>query len=248
VIYTRIHFKVVTVQKLGTGLASVRSELVQLAKQIVKTNKMKKNLAITMATLALASSALATPVTQVSYPITSDHATGGLGTAPFGTVTLTEAGGNLDVSVSLNAGYFFVLTGAADFQDFKFNATGVAVSDISITQNAPYTLVASTGTYNGDGTGQFGFGITGAPGQGNGFANAFNSPINFHIANATIADLTNPNNLGILFVADLYSSSTGNTGPADVTPGTSVPDGGATVTMLGAALVGLAGFRKTIKK
>jgi hypothetical protein len=212
---------------------------------------MKKNLTIAtaclMGALALASSAQATSITQAVYPITSDHATGGLGTAPFGTVTLTEVGGNLDVSVVLNAGYSFVLTGAADFQDFKFNATGVAVSDITITQNAPYTLVASTGTYNGDGTGLFGFGITGT-GQGNGLAGTFNSPISFSIANATIADLTQPNNLGILFVADLYSSSTGNTGPADVTPSTSVPDGGATVTLLGAALVGLAGFRKTIKK
>ena len=200
-----------------------------------------------MGALALASSAQANTIT---YQITSDHATGGLGTPPFGTVTLTEVGANLNVNVSLNAGYLFVLTGAADFQDFKFNATGVAVSDITITQNAPAPagiLTASTGTYNGDGTGSFGFGITGST-QQNGTAGAFGTPIIFSIANATIADLTQPNNLGILFVADLYSTSTGNTGPADVTPPTTVPDGGATVAMLGAALVGLGGFRKMIKK
>jgi hypothetical protein len=165
-------------------------------------------------------------------------------------VTLTQSGVNLDVSVSLNTGFSFVLTGSADFQDFKFNATGVALSDITITQNAPSgagTLTATTGTYNGDGTGQFGFGIAGST-QKNGGAGAFTTPIMFEIANATIADLSTPNNLGILFVADLLSASTGNTGPADVTPSTSVPDGGATVTLLGAALVGLASFRKMIKK
>ena len=197
-----------------------------------------------MAMLAVASSAQA-----ISYDITSDHATGGLGTAPFGTVTLTQSGANVDVSVALNSGYQFVLTGAGDFQDFKFNATGVALSDISITQNAPGagTLTATTGTYNGDGTGLFGFGIAGST-QQNGLAGGFSTPINFSIANATIADLTQPNNLGILFVADLYSASTGNTGPADVTTSTSVPDGGATVAMLGAALVGLGSFRKMIRK
>jgi hypothetical protein len=198
--------------------------------------------------LALASAAQANTVT---YDITSDHATGGLGTAPFGTVTLTENGANLDVTVALNAGYSFVLTGAADFQDFKFNATGVAVSDITITQNAPGavgTLTASTGAYNGDGTGQFGFGIAGST-QQNGTAGAFNTDIKFEIANATIADLTQTNNLGILFVADLYSTSTGNTGPADVTPGTTtVPDGGSTLALLGSALVGFGSFRRFIKK
>ena len=196
-----------------------------------------------MATLAVASSAQA-----ISYDITSDHATGGLGTPPFGTVTLTQNGANLDVSVALNQGYSWVLTGAGDSQDFKFNATGVALSDISITQNAPSgvgTLTATTGTYNGDGTGNFGFGIAGST-QKNGGAGAFTTPINFSIANATIADLTQPNNLGIIFVADLLNVSTGSTGPADVTA--SVPDGGATVAMLGAALVGLGSFRKMIRK
>jgi hypothetical protein len=199
----------------------------------------------TMATLAVASSAQA-----ISYDITSDHSSDGLGTAPFGTVTLTENGANLDVSVALNQGYAFVLTGAADFQDFKFNATGVALSDITISQNAPSgvgTLTATTGTYNGDGTGNFGFGIAGSD-QKNGGAGAFTTPINFSIANATIADLTTANNLGILFVADLLNTSTGSTGPADVTLSTSVPDGGATVTLLGAALVGLGSFRKMIRK
>src|SRR6185503_20496228 len=101
-------------------------------------------IALAMAVAGLTSAQAA----SITYQITSDHATGGLGTAPFGTVNLTENGTAVDVTVHLAAGYWFVLTGSADFQDFKFNATGVAVSDITITQNAPYTLKATTGAYN----------------------------------------------------------------------------------------------------
>jgi hypothetical protein len=190
------------------------------------------------ALLAAASSAQA-----IAYDITSDHATGGLGTPPFGTVTLTQNGAAVDVTVHLFSGYSFITTGSSDFMDFKFNATGVALGDITIDQNATYDngnqLVASTGTYNGDGTGFFGFGISGVD-QKDGFAGAFNTDISFHVASATIADLTVPNNLGILFVADLYSATTGNTGPADVTP---LPDGGVTAFLLCAGVAGLSLLR-----
>lgn len=184
----------------------------------------------------------------ISYNITSDHSSGigGLGTAPFGTVTLNQSGTSVDVSVHLNTGYEFVLTGSADFMDFKFNASGVALADISITQNAPYTLTAKTGLFNGDGTGDFGFGITGNL-QGNGASGGFSTDIMFSVANATITDLTQPNNVDTLFVADLYSTVTGNTGPADVSV-PSVPDGGSTLTLVGAALVGLGGWRRIVKK
>ena len=192
----------------------------------------------------------ATPFTEtITYNITSDHATGGLGTAPFGTVELDQNGTDATAIVTLATGYKFVLTGAADFQDFKFNATGVALTDITVTQNdlPQFTLVADAGAFNGDGTGNFGFGITGT-GQGNGLAHALNTTIiQFTVANATIADLTAPNNLGIIFVADLYSSSTGNTGPADVTPGSTVPEP-SVLFLLGAGLIGLGGLRRRFKK
>ena len=184
-----------------------------------------------------------TSARAVSYNITSDHATGGLGTPPFGTVNLTQNGTKVDVTVHLNAGYWFVLTGAADMQDFKFNATGVTVPDITITQNAPFPLVASTGAYNGDGTGTFGFGITGT-GQGGGTSDKFNTDIIFSVKNAVIADLTAPNSLGNIFVADLYSEFTGKTGPADVSTPPTVPDGGATIALLGVGLLGLGALRR----
>jgi len=198
--------------------------------------------------ICLAAMVMVAPSAQaIIYDITSDHATGGLGTPPFGTVTLIQNGANVGVTVHLVTGYSFVLTGAADMMDFKFNATGVALGDISITQNAPYTLVAAAGAFNGDGTGTFGFGITGT-GQPGGGSGAFNSDIKFSVANALIAELTIPNASGIVFVADLLAPN-GNTGPADATtPEGNVPDGGATVAMLGAALVGLGALRRKISK
>jgi len=204
---------------------------------------LKKNLkgsmiaAVAGVNLALAGSAYA-----IVFDLTSDHCTGGCGPAPYGTVTLTQNGTSVDFVVDLAGANAWAKTGAADFQEFKFNGTGVAVGDISVTQTfAGQTLAGQTGTFNGDGTGDFLFGIACTTcGNGN---TGITSNIVFSVANATIADLTVANNLGNLFVADIFSASTGNTGPVDVTAGgppTSVPEP-ETYAMLLAGL-GLMGF------
>src|SRR5436309_1227605 len=99
-------------------------------------------------------------------------------------------------------------------------------------------LIVATGAFNGDGTGNFSFGIT-CPSCGDGGAGAFTNDIVFHVANATIADLTAPNNLGNIFVADVLAPN-GNTGPVDVTATvTTVPDSGSTFLLLGVGLFGI---------
>jgi hypothetical protein len=174
-----------------------------------------------VAALALIGATAAFPSAShaITFNLTSDHCTGGCGTAPFGTVTLTQNGANVDITVDLANGppntVSWAKTGAADFQEFKFNATGVAVGDISVTQTfAGQTLAAQTGTFNGDGTGNFTFGIA-CTTCGNG-ALGITSDIVFSIANATIADVTVPNADLYIFVADVFSSQTGNTGPVAV--------------------------------
>jgi hypothetical protein len=187
----------------------------------------------------------APPAQAIVFDLTSDHCTGGCGTAPFGTVTVTQAGTGVHVVVDLADGppntVSWAQTGAADFQLFKFNATGVVLGDISVIQTfAGQTLQANTGTFNGDGTGPFSFGIS-CTTCGNG-ALAIASNVDFIIANATIADITTPNvPQGNIFVADVFSSQTGNTGPVDVNH--TVPEP-TTLLLLGSSLIGVGVVRR----
>ena len=180
------------------------------------------------------------------FLFTSDHITGGGGTPPFGSVTLTQVGASVDVTVHLFDSNFFVKTGSADDQAFKFNAVDVTLSDITVDPHIPGLVAAFSAQpngFNGDGTGEFEFGIN-CPTCGGGASDQFNNDIEFHVADATIADLTVPNNLGNVFVADIISGQTGLTGPVDSEgPVPPVPDSGATATLLGLGLAGLSGLR-----
>ena len=201
-------------------------------------NRRTKPISLLLGAVALLASSIALPTAgnAVSFDLTSDHCIGGCGTAPFGTVDVTQVGANVNIVVDLANGppntVSWAQVGQADFQLFKFNATGVVVGDISVTQTfAGNTLQANTGTFNGDGTGPFSFGIS-CTTCGNG-ALGITSNLVFSIANATIAEVTAGNPLNI-FVADVFSSQTGNTGPVDVAIPAPVP-----VPAVGAGLPGL---------
>jgi hypothetical protein len=140
-----------------------------------------------------------------TFDFTSDHCSGGCGTPPFGTVTLTQNGSNVDFVVFLGSGENWAQTGAADFQLFKFNGVPLGSSILVTTQSFPsQTLIADTGVFNGDGTGDFEFGITCST-CGNGNLGISNS-LFFEVTNTTIAALTVPNSLGIIFVADIFGT------------------------------------------
>jgi PEP-CTERM motif len=195
----------------------------------------------------LSALAFTSPAQADVFNLTSDHCsgTGGCGPAPFGTVTLTQNGSNVDVTVDLANGYNWAKTGSVDFQEFKFNGTGVALGDITVNQTfAGQTLAGQTGTFNGDGTGSFIFGIACTTCGGGNLG--ITSDIVFHVANATIADLTAANANGNIFVADIFGSATGNTGPVDVTFGAPPVPEPSTWAMLiiGFAGVGFMAYRR----
>jgi hypothetical protein len=192
----------------------------------------------------------AQPAQALVFNLTSDHCTGGCGPAGtiFGTVTVLQSGpsdgtGTVDITVHLNnPPYAYAKTGAADDQAFKFNASGVLLTDITVDVHVP-GLVAATGAFNGDGTGNFSFGIN-CPSCGGGGSSSFTNDIVFHIANATIADLTATNNLGNVFVADVINTVTGNTGPVDATVATVAEPGSLLLVGSGMALAGILSRRR----
>jgi len=215
--------------------------------------QLKKWFVIAAALFVLVNSRVASANTMV-YLLTSDHCTGGCGTAPFGSVTVSNnASGGVDFSVALAAGYTWASTGAGDGMMFKFNGTGVSLSDITVT-STPYgtenlsayfkDCLTMANCFNGDGTGNFRFGIGCLPlsdcnGAGQGGQPPYVGPLTFTVANASLADVTGQNNLGQVFVADVLAPN-GNTGPVDAsTPQPTVPDGGMTMSLLGMAMAGL---------
>ena len=197
--------------------------------------------AITICGLGLLQAA---PAQADTFELTSCHLTGGCGTATsFGTVTLTQVGTSVDFDVALSAGNVFVQTGAGDDQLFKFNGAA-SVGDITNPVTVPANavtggLVGTTGSFNGDGTGSFSFGVACAIASNcNGGSGTDFSELTFTVTNATIAALTLANDKGNLFVADVLIGAIGKTGPIDVSALTAVPLPPAAM-LFGSALVGL---------
>ena len=176
-----------------------------------------------------------------------------LGSAPFGTVSLTQDGANVDFSIELTSGYEFVMTGYQKSHSlFAFNGSGVSLSDIiNITDGTAAKYVAYTPA-TAQPFGKFGFGIDcsscskGAPG-------ATPPPLTFTVDNAEVSDFASLSTAGspvAYFSADVIQLASGFTGQVGATgdgviPLTAVPEPAGTSLMLaGLAAVGFVARRR----
>jgi hypothetical protein len=136
----------------------------------------------------------------------------GLGTGPWGTVTLTEDGANqVDVAVSLIPGAVFVDTGGPHTAFvFNLNVGGATISDLTSGFSAIPGPLSNT---------PFGTFSNGIACCGNGGSNAQPSPLLFSVNRASgisIANFiasgpaTNGQPGGYLFSADILYGATGN--------------------------------------
>jgi len=219
-----------------------------------------KPISLLIGAVALLTSSIALPTAgnAVVFELTSCHVTGGCGTQTlFGTVTLTQLGANVGFVVVLAGGNRFVETGLADNQLFKFNGPAGAANIVAAATAFPPNAVAgglngTSGAFNGDGTGTFGFGVACAIAANcNGASTPLFSGLTFTVTNATIDGLTTANSLGNIFVADILLASNGLMGPVDataVTLGVPGPMAGAGVPGLMLASGGLLGWMRRRKQ
>jgi hypothetical protein len=214
-----------------------------------------KRLLFALAT-ALASTCLSIPAMADSftYTLNIDHCTGGCGSSPFGTITVSDVAGGVQMTIALNSGNDFVLTGQAA-STLGFNLAGNPNNVTLVSSALPgWSLDSpSAGSLQFDGFGNFEYSLNCCFGN-NGGANAQPSPETLVLSGtgltaASFQELSTGGSPSVFFALDVLSAQTGNTGPVGTnTPPTgTVPEPGSIVLLssITAAIVGITRRKRT---
>lgn len=176
----------------------------------------------------------------MDYTLTTTNSPGTLGSGPFGTVHVDLTGGVATITFTAASGYLFVDGGAVAV---NVNASSWTIGNFFSNGNP----VSADGSGNEDGFGVFNQKVS----QQNSSNGA--SIISFTLTNgsgtwASAANVLAFNGNNWLVAAHIQiQDGTGNTGFAAGPNGGSVPDGGTTVMLLGAALGALGMVRRFLR-
>ena len=153
-----------------------------------------------------------------SFSFVTDHCTGGCGSSPFGTITLTQNGtDDVHVVISLNDGNQFVHSGQPG-STLAFNLVGNPTISLSNVTLPGWSLDSSVaGDLQFDGFGDFEYSVNCCNGQ-NGASKAQSGPVEFDLTGTGLTpgsfqELSTGGSPPVFFALDILSARTGNSGP-----------------------------------
>jgi hypothetical protein len=152
------------------------------------------------------------------YTLTQDGCSGDCGTAPFGTVTVTQGlSGTLDFFVALNAGYSFHDTSDVNHHALVFNLVGDPTINISVASPFAAPSPQPAGT-NASPFGSFEYVVNYPKIQG-----AHTDPTSFSFSASPVTGTLTPalleaNSSGYWFATDIRNISTDATGNVAAIP------------------------------
>jgi hypothetical protein len=235
---------------------------------VLGSNKMKNNKIFSVLLLGgvywlgAVQTCIASPIaigTTYTYDLTQAAAKSGLGTTgDFGSVTLTQAANEVDVSVALKAGYLFANTGGPH-DAFVFNLGSSVINAVVTLTSFPNIFQVGTGGPFSDTPwgSTYSNAIEFKSSVGGGLSAKVTGPLTFTVkaANLTLNNFvpisaSNPKNPspGYIFSADIGNAASGKTGAvttvANETPHIGHVPEPATIAMIGLGLLGV-GFSRS---